>query len=139
MDSEKKKEELSAIGRTANGVEKLADIVAEMRRVVTDARNRVNIPTLTIRTWLGLAQRIEDASGRELSELKSDLKAALKIVNADIGMKNSILAQCDTGSPGAQETVAGMRRSIADGERLLTKYEKEFQVVVKPIGERGED
>lgn len=122
-----------------NATEKLADVVAEMRRVATDSGNRVNIPRLTIDTWLRLVQRIEDAAKRELGELRADLAAALKIVNADIGMKNSILAQCDTGSPGAQETVAGMRRSIADGERLLTKYEKEFQVVVKPIGERGED
>lgn len=122
-----------------NATEKLADVVAEMRRVATDSGNRVNIPRLTIDTWLRLVQRIEDAASREIGELRTDLAAALKIINADIGMKNSILAQCDTGSPGAQETVAGMRRSIADGERLLTKYEKEFQVVAKPIGERSED
>lgn len=122
-----------------NATEKLADVVAEMRRVATDSGNRVNIPRLTIDTWLRLVQRIEDAAKRELGELRADLAVALKIVNADIGMKNSILAQCDTDSPESREAVDGMRRSIADGERLLTKYEKVFQVVVKPIGERSED
>jgi hypothetical protein len=52
-------------------------------------------------------------------ELKKDLRTALKIINADIGMKNSIIAQCDPNEPG----MADMRRSIADAERLLTKYE----------------
>lgn len=55
-----------------------------------------------------------------INDLETDLRTALKIINADIGMKNSILAQCDHGQPGLDD----MRRSIQDGERLLTKYQR---------------
>lgn len=55
-------------------------------------------------------------------DLKADFKTALKIINSDIGMKNSILAQCDTENPETKESIDSMRKSIADGERLLTKY-----------------
>lgn len=63
-----------------------------------------------------------NTAATNLDELRVDMRAALKIINSDIGMKNSILAQCNTENPETKESVDAMRRSIADGEHLLTKY-----------------
>lgn len=42
-------------------METVEQIVEEMRRCVRLSRNRVNVPQLTISTWLHLAERIETA------------------------------------------------------------------------------
>ena len=72
---------------------------------------------MTIKEAKELVASIKEVLDR-INDLETDLRTALKIINADIGMKNSILAQCDPGQPGLDD----MRRSIQEGERLLTKH-----------------
>ncbi len=51
--------------------ETISDIVAEMKNLVKSngTKSRTNIPTLTIRAWLSLANRIEAAYKREVADL----------------------------------------------------------------------
>lgn len=53
-----------------------------------------------------------------MDEIAEDFFLALKIVQADIGLKNSILAQADMD----EESRKAMVRSIQHSEMLLTKY-----------------
>lgn len=55
-----------------------------------------------------------------MDEMSEDFCLALKIIRADIGLKNSILAQADMD----EESRKAMSRSIQHAEMLLTKYEK---------------
>ncbi len=64
-------------------------------------------------------QRQALGENRVVDVLLADLVAALKIIDADIGMKNSILSQAQPS-----EALDDLRKSIADGEALLTKYRK---------------
>ena len=53
--------------------EKVCDIVREMKSLAESSgtKRRVNIPTLTVHHWIGLADRIESAHKREVAELKT--------------------------------------------------------------------
>lgn len=55
---------------------------------------------------------------REYADVLKDMKQALKIINADIGMKNCILVQIDDTT-----TIQGLQKSIYEAETLLSKYE----------------
>ena len=55
-----------------------------------------------------------------MDEIAEDFYLALKIVQSDIGLKNSILAQADMD----EESRKALLRSIQHSEMLLTKYEK---------------
>lgn len=55
-----------------------------------------------------------------MDEIAKDFYLALKIIQADIGLKNSILAQADMD----EDSRNAMSRSIQHAEMLLTKYEK---------------
>jgi hypothetical protein len=64
--------------------ETVTDIAAEMRRLAGNLHSRArNIPTLSIRTWLGLADRIEAAAARDR---ESATKAALAARCRDCGI-----------------------------------------------------
>ena len=54
------------------------------------------------------------------ADILRDLVKALRIIDADIGLKNSILSQAKEEGGNLD----GLRRSICDGEALLTKYAK---------------
>ena len=57
----------------ATDKEKVCDIVREMKSLAESggSKRRVNIPTLTVHHWIGLADRIESAHKREVAELKT--------------------------------------------------------------------
>lgn len=55
-----------------------------------------------------------------MDEIAEDFYLALKIIQSDIGLKNSILAQADMD----EESRNAMVRSIQHSEMLLTKYEE---------------
>lgn len=55
-----------------------------------------------------------------MDEIAEDFFLALMIIRADIGLKNSILAQADMD----EESRKTMARSIQGAEMLLTKYER---------------
>ena len=56
-----------------NDNEKVCDIVREMKSLAESigSKRRVNIPTLTVQHWIGLADRIEAAHKREVADLKT--------------------------------------------------------------------
>lgn len=63
---------------------------------------------------------IADLIDHDGNKISKDFCLALKIIRADIGFKNSILAQADMD----EESRKAMARSIQDAEMLLTKYER---------------
>lgn len=74
--------------------------------------------TITLRIEDVVAMTAVDSMAS--ADILRDFVKALRIIDADIGLKNSILSQAKEEGGNLD----GLRRSICDGEALLTKYAK---------------
>lgn len=94
--------------------ETISDIVAEMKNLVKSngTKSRTNIPTLTIRAWLSLANRIEAAYKREVADLTRE---------------------CERLKEERNRSGLAARAEVSERLHALTKENARLRAALKPV------